>query len=107
MHDRFQEWRKADVFHRVWKTGLLEYDELKGREVETRHDVSVNNYLAVVYFACAYITFRAAGRLLYPFELEMALTVGAGFIPARVHYIGHTQKRDEINSFRCMEFGRG
>ena len=31
----------------------------------------------------------------YLFELEMALTVGVGFIPARVHYIGHTQKRDQ------------
>ena len=29
-HDRFQEWVEADVFHRLWAAGLLEYDKLKG-----------------------------------------------------------------------------
>lgn len=29
-HDRFQEWVKAGVFLRLWKAGLMEYDELKG-----------------------------------------------------------------------------
>lgn len=29
-HDRFQEWVKADVFLRLWKAGLLEYDQAKG-----------------------------------------------------------------------------
>jgi len=29
-HDRFQEWVAADVFHRLWAKGLLEYDKLKG-----------------------------------------------------------------------------
>lgn len=25
MHDRFQEWREAGVFERMWKAGLEEY----------------------------------------------------------------------------------
>jgi len=29
-HDRFQEWVEAGVFCRLWKTGLLAYDKLKG-----------------------------------------------------------------------------
>lgn len=29
-HDRFQEWRRAGVFLRLWEQGLQEYDELKG-----------------------------------------------------------------------------
>jgi putative transposase len=29
-HDRFQEWTKAGVFHRLWQLSLQEYDELKG-----------------------------------------------------------------------------
>lgn len=29
-HDRFQEWVEAGVFLRLWKAGLLAYDELKG-----------------------------------------------------------------------------
>jgi len=29
-HDRFQEWVKAGVFHRLWEAGLLEYDKKKG-----------------------------------------------------------------------------
>ncbi|MGH7179966.1 MAG: IS5 family transposase [Tepidisphaeraceae bacterium] len=29
-HDRFQEWERAGVFRQFWRTGLLEYDELKG-----------------------------------------------------------------------------
>ena len=30
LHRRFQQWLKAGVFRRLWKDGLLEYDELKG-----------------------------------------------------------------------------
>lgn len=29
-HDRFQQWVKAGVFLRLWESGLMEYDELKG-----------------------------------------------------------------------------
>lgn len=29
-HDRFQEWVQAGVFLKLWKAGLLEYDQLKG-----------------------------------------------------------------------------
>lgn len=29
-HLRFQEWRKAGVFEKLWANGLNEYDELKG-----------------------------------------------------------------------------
>lgn len=29
-HDRFQEWREAGLFLKIWKAGLHEYDELKG-----------------------------------------------------------------------------
>jgi len=29
VHDRFQEWRKAGVFQRLWKMGLMEYDAEK------------------------------------------------------------------------------
>jgi putative transposase len=34
VHDRFQEWREARVFERLWQEGLLLDDELKGREWE-------------------------------------------------------------------------
>ena len=30
VHDRFQEWRNAEVFQNMWKEGLLEYDAVKG-----------------------------------------------------------------------------
>ena len=30
VHDRFQEWRNAEVFQNMWKEGLLEYDKTKG-----------------------------------------------------------------------------
>ena len=30
LHRRFQHWVKAGVFRRLWKAGLLEYDERKG-----------------------------------------------------------------------------
>jgi putative transposase len=30
VHDRFQEWRDAEVFENMWKEGLLEHDEKKG-----------------------------------------------------------------------------
>jgi putative transposase len=29
VHSRFEEWRDAGVFQRMWKVGLLEYDELR------------------------------------------------------------------------------
>ena len=29
-HDRFQQWVRAGVFLKLWKAGLLAYDELKG-----------------------------------------------------------------------------
>jgi putative transposase len=29
VHDRFQEWRKAKVFQRLWMGGLMEYDVVK------------------------------------------------------------------------------
>lgn len=29
-HRRFQEWRDAGVFRRLWKRGLTKYDEIKG-----------------------------------------------------------------------------
>jgi len=34
VHDRFQEWQKADVFHYMWKSGLEKYDALKGLDWE-------------------------------------------------------------------------
>jgi putative transposase len=34
VHDRFQLWRKAGVFQRLWQAGLLEYDALSGIEWE-------------------------------------------------------------------------
>ena len=34
VHDRFQEWREARVFERLWQEGLLRDDELKGLEWE-------------------------------------------------------------------------
>ena len=34
VHDRFQEWRRAGVFERVWREGLLEYDAKKGIDWE-------------------------------------------------------------------------
>lgn len=34
VHDRFQEWREAGVFERMWRTGVTMYDELKGIDWE-------------------------------------------------------------------------
>ena len=34
VHDRFQEWQQAKLFGRLWKDGLLEYDQLKGLDWE-------------------------------------------------------------------------
>ena len=34
VHDRFQEWRKAGVFQRMWEEGLALYDELEGIDWE-------------------------------------------------------------------------
>jgi len=34
VHDRFQEWREAGVFEKMWKAGLIEYDIKKGIEWE-------------------------------------------------------------------------
>jgi len=30
VHDRFQEWVRAGVFGRMWRAGLLKYDEKVG-----------------------------------------------------------------------------
>jgi transposase len=29
-HDRFQEWVQADVFLKLWRTGVAQFDELQG-----------------------------------------------------------------------------
>jgi putative transposase len=29
VHDRFQEWREAGLFEKMWKAGLMEYDDKK------------------------------------------------------------------------------
>lgn len=29
-HSRFQEWRQAEVFQKLWEKGLVEYDQKKG-----------------------------------------------------------------------------
>ena len=29
-HDRFQEWVRAGVFLKLWRAGLMEYDQLRG-----------------------------------------------------------------------------
>jgi putative transposase len=34
VHDRFQEWRQAGVFEKLWQAGLLEYDRRVGLEWE-------------------------------------------------------------------------
>jgi putative transposase len=34
VHDRFQEWREAGVFERMWQAGVMEYDEVKGLDWE-------------------------------------------------------------------------
>ena len=34
VHDRFQEWREAGVFEKLWQAGLAEYDEQLGLEWE-------------------------------------------------------------------------
>jgi len=34
VHDRFQEWREAGVFERLWRAGVLEYDEKVGLDWE-------------------------------------------------------------------------
>ena len=34
MHDRFQEWRKEGVFEKLWRAGVLEYDEKIGLDWE-------------------------------------------------------------------------
>jgi putative transposase len=34
VHDRFQEWRKAGVFQRLWRMGLIEYNAEKGLDWE-------------------------------------------------------------------------
>ena len=40
LHDRFQEWRKAGVFGRLWQAGVLMYDDLKGLDWEWQLDFS-------------------------------------------------------------------
>ena len=34
VHDRYQLWRKAGVFERLWRQGLQEYDALEGIDWE-------------------------------------------------------------------------
>ncbi len=34
VHDRFQEWRDAGVFERLWKEGVLRYGQAKGLDWE-------------------------------------------------------------------------
>ncbi len=34
VHDRFQEWREAGVFEKLWQASLVEYDERIGLEWE-------------------------------------------------------------------------
>jgi len=34
LHRRFQQWVKRGVFRKLWKAGLLEYDQLKGIQWE-------------------------------------------------------------------------
>lgn len=34
VHDRFQEWRGAGVFEKLWQAGLLEYDSRLGLDWE-------------------------------------------------------------------------
>jgi transposase len=60
-HRRFQEWTQAGVFKQLWARGLLDYDELKGLDWEW--DKKVENYLALLHLACAFIRYRAAGLL--------------------------------------------
>lgn len=33
-HDRFQQWAKAGVFLKLWQTGVMQFDELKGIDWE-------------------------------------------------------------------------
>lgn len=34
VHDRFQEWREAGVFEKMWQVGVMEYDNEKGIDWE-------------------------------------------------------------------------
>ena len=34
VHDRYQEWERLGFFEQLWRTGLLEYDEVQGIEWE-------------------------------------------------------------------------
>ena len=34
VHDRLQSWRKLDIFKKLWKELLIEYDDLKGLDWE-------------------------------------------------------------------------
>jgi putative transposase len=29
IHERFKEWRKAGLFQRMWRTGILKYDDFR------------------------------------------------------------------------------
>jgi len=29
IHERYEEWRQAGVFQRMWRTGILKYDEFR------------------------------------------------------------------------------
>ncbi len=43
VHDRFQEWRKAWLFEKMWKEGLMEYEIKKTRLGEDAFDVWSHN----------------------------------------------------------------
>ena len=34
VHDRFQEWQRSGFFEKMWKAGLLKYDNKNGLECE-------------------------------------------------------------------------
>ena len=34
VHDRFQQWRAAEVFQQLWQQGLLEHDQQRGLDWE-------------------------------------------------------------------------
>jgi transposase len=70
VHDRFQEWRSAGVFKRMWIDGLSAYDKKTGidwkwqarfRRLLIRWEKKLENYVAMLHFACTCITYRAAG----------------------------------------------
>jgi transposase len=86
VHDRFQEWRQAGVFKRIWMDGLAMYDTKTGidwkrqtmdgrrwvvertnswmnrfRRLLIRWEKRIENYVAMLHLACAWITYRRGG----------------------------------------------